>query len=400
MDGEVVAGRSELDESLITGESLPVDKQPGSKVTGGAINGTGLLEVRATAVGADSTLARIIRLVENAQGGKAPVQRLVDRISAIFVPVVVALAVHTFFGWFVVTGHFEQSFISAVAVLVIACPCALGLATPTAIMTGTGAAARAGILIKDVESLERAHRHRHRSSSTRPARSPPAGRRSSAPRRLRGTEDELLQLAASVQQGSEHPLARAMLDGSRAARAAAPAGHGFPQLHRPRACSGTVGGARDRSSATPRLLDGAGHRDRARPPNGFATGSGRAARPCSLPTATACWASWPSPIPLRPEALRGRGGPAPDGRPHADAVGRRGTGGRGSRPPGRRGRGPGRRPARGQGRRRSRNCALPGRVVGMLGDGINDAPGAGGRRRRHRHGHRHRHRHGNRRASP
>ena len=158
VDGEVVAGRSELDESLITGESLPVDKQPGSKVTGGAINGTGLLEVRATAVGADSTLARIIRLVENAQGGKAPVQRLVDQISAIFVPVVVALAVITFIGWFAVTGNFEQAFISAVAVLVIACPCALGLATPTAIMTGTGAAARAGILIKDVESLERAHR--------------------------------------------------------------------------------------------------------------------------------------------------------------------------------------------------------------------------------------------------
>ena len=150
VDGLVHTGRSEVDESLITGESLPVDKEPGSRVTGGAINGTGLLQIRATAVGADSTLAKIIRLVENAQSGKAPVQRLVDRISAIFVPVVVLLAFLTFVGWFLITGNFEHALVSAVAVLVIACPCALGLATPTAIMTGTGAGARAGILIKDV----------------------------------------------------------------------------------------------------------------------------------------------------------------------------------------------------------------------------------------------------------
>jgi Cu+-exporting ATPase len=158
VDGLVHAGRSEVDESLISGESLPVDKEPGSCITGGSINGTGLLQIRATAVGADSTLAKIIRLVENAQSGKAPVQRLVDRISAIFVPVVVLLAALTFIAWFLTTGNFEHSLIAAVAVLVIACPCALGLATPTAIMTGTGAGARAGILIKDVASLERAHR--------------------------------------------------------------------------------------------------------------------------------------------------------------------------------------------------------------------------------------------------
>ncbi|MBL8200155.1 MAG: copper-translocating P-type ATPase [Chromatiales bacterium] len=211
VDGEVVAGRSELDESLITGESLPVDKQPGSKVTGGAINGTGLLEVRATAVGADSTLARIIRLVENAQGGKAPVQRLVDQISAIFVPIVVVLAIITFISWFAFSGNFEQAFVSAVAVLVIACPCALGLATPTAIMTGTGAAARAGILIKDVESLERAHRLDtivfDKTGTLTAGRATLVG---TAP--LRGTDDQLVQLAASVQHGSEHPLARAMLE--------------------------------------------------------------------------------------------------------------------------------------------------------------------------------------------
>ncbi|MEO7387267.1 MAG: heavy metal translocating P-type ATPase [Gammaproteobacteria bacterium] len=211
VDGEVVAGRSELDEALITGESLPVDKQPGSKVTGGAINGTGLLEVRATAVGADSTLARIIRLIENAQGGKAPVQRLVDKISAIFVPVVVALAAVTFIGWFAVTGNFEQAFVSAVAVLVIACPCALGLATPTAIMTGTGAAARAGILIKDVQSLERAHRIDtivfDKTGTLTAGRATLVGAAA-----LQGSEDQLLELAASVQHGSEHPLARAVLE--------------------------------------------------------------------------------------------------------------------------------------------------------------------------------------------
>jgi Cu+-exporting ATPase len=211
VDGLVHTGRSEVDESLITGESLPVDKQPGSKVTGGAINGTGLLLVRATAVGADSTLAKIIRLVENAQGGKAPVQRLVDRISAIFVPVVVVLALITFVAWLLITGDFEHSLVSAVAVLVIACPCALGLATPTAIMTGTGAAARAGILIKDVEALERAHRLDtivFDKTGTLTVGKPVLA----SIHVLRGSEDELLQLAAAVQQGSEHPLARAIVD--------------------------------------------------------------------------------------------------------------------------------------------------------------------------------------------
>jgi Cu+-exporting ATPase len=251
VDGEVMAGRSELDESLITGESLPVDKQPGSKVTGGAINGTGLLEVRATAVGSDSTLARIIRLVENAQGGKAPVQRLVDRISAIFVPVVVALALLTFFGWYVVTGNFEHSFISAVAVLVIACPCALGLATPTAIMTGTGAAARSGILIKDVESLERAHRLDtvvfDKTGTLTAGRPTLMGTEV-----LRGGEDELVQLAASVQHGSEHPLARPIIEAAEQRQ--------LPRLpvtdfrsHTGRGVTGTVGG-RDIFIGNARLL--------------------------------------------------------------------------------------------------------------------------------------------------
>ena len=210
VDGEVAGGASEVDESLITGESLPVAKSPGTRVTGGAINGTGLLEVRATTVGEDSTLARIIRMVENAQAGKAPVQRLVDRISAVFVPVVVAIAVLTFAGWMLHDGAFEHALIAAVSVLVIACPCALGLATPTAIMTGTGAAARAGILIKDVASLERAHRIDtviFDKTGTLTAGRPTIV----ALHALRGSEDGLLRLAASVQQASEHPLAHAIM---------------------------------------------------------------------------------------------------------------------------------------------------------------------------------------------
>ncbi len=210
VDGELAEGSSEVDESLITGESIPVDKQPGDKVTGGSINGTGLMKVTATAVGADSTLAKIIRLVENAQAGKAPIQRLVDRISEIFVPVVVTIAVGTFLGWYFFSGDVETALISAVSVLVIACPCALGLATPTAIMTGTGAAARAGILIKDVEALEQAHAISaviFDKTGTLTTGHPTVV----AIHASSGTEAELLGAVASLQQGSEHPLAKAVL---------------------------------------------------------------------------------------------------------------------------------------------------------------------------------------------
>jgi len=210
VDGEVVAGSSEIDEALITGESLPVTKNTGDPVTGGAINGTGLLEIRATHIGEDSTLARIIHLVENAQAGKAPVQRLVDRVSAIFVPVVVCFALLTFAGWYLVGNTFEPALIAAVSVLVIACPCALGLATPTAIMTGTGAAARSGILIKDVESLERAHRLNaiiFDKTGTLTEGKPAV----TAIHAFAGSEPDVVRTAAAVQQGSEHPLARAML---------------------------------------------------------------------------------------------------------------------------------------------------------------------------------------------
>lgn len=211
VDGEVEDGASAVDESLLTGESLPVEKSIGDEVTGGAINGTGLLTIRATRIGEDSTLARIIKLVENAQSGKAPVQRLVDQVAAVFVPVVIGIAAITFTGWMLTGGTFEQSLIAAVSVLVIACPCALGLATPTAIVTGTGAAARAGILIKDVEALERAHRVDmviFDKTGTLTVGQPAV----TGIHVISGDERSALALAGSVQEGSEHPLAKAFVN--------------------------------------------------------------------------------------------------------------------------------------------------------------------------------------------
>ncbi|HEX5340862.1 MAG TPA: heavy metal translocating P-type ATPase [Duganella sp.] len=209
-DGIVTEGASHVDEALITGESLPVARQAGERVTGGAINGEGLLLVRVSAVGAESTLSRIIRLVEDAQAAKAPVQHLVDRVSAVFVPVVLVLALLTFAGWWLYGGDAEQAIINAVAVLVIACPCALGLATPAAIMAGTGVAARYGILIKDAEALELAHRITavaFDKTGTLTEGQPSLAELVTAP----GTDEaRLLQLAAAVQRGSEHALARAV----------------------------------------------------------------------------------------------------------------------------------------------------------------------------------------------
>ena len=210
VDGRVIAGASEVDESLVTGESLPVAKSPGDAVTGGAINGGGLLRVETTAVGERSTLARIIALVDRAQAKKAPVQRLVDRVAAVFVPAVLGVAALTFLAWWLLAGNPATGVIAAVSVLVIACPCALGLATPTALMVGTGAAARAGILIRDVEALERAYRldtivldKTGTVTTGRPA--------VTAILTVAGTERDLLALAAAAQTGSEHPIARAVL---------------------------------------------------------------------------------------------------------------------------------------------------------------------------------------------
>jgi Cu+-exporting ATPase len=211
VDGEVTEGSSHVDESLITGESLPVARHPGSHVTGGSINGEGLLLVRTTAVGTESTLSRIIRLVEDAQAVKAPVQRLVDRVAEVFVPVVLVLAAITLAGWWFASGDIERATINAVAVLVIACPCALGLATPAAIMAGTGIAARHGILIKDAEALEVARQVDtvvFDKTGTLTQGKPVLA--ALLPHGV--SEDRLLALAAAIQHNSEHTLARAVLD--------------------------------------------------------------------------------------------------------------------------------------------------------------------------------------------
>ncbi|MQA39693.1 heavy metal translocating P-type ATPase [Rugamonas aquatica] len=223
VDGEVVEGASHVDEALITGESLPVARHAGDRVTGGAINGEGLLLVRVTAVGAESTLARIIRLVEDAQAAKAPVQHLVDRVSAVFVPVVLVLAVLTLAGWWLATGDAERAIINAVAVMVIACPCALGLATPAAIMAGTGVAARYGILIKDAEALELAHRITTVAfDKTGTLTEGKPSLVAFEPAESAGIDKaRLLQLAAAIQRGSEHALARAVTDAAASANAAA-----------------------------------------------------------------------------------------------------------------------------------------------------------------------------------
>ncbi|MHB1245416.1 MAG: heavy metal translocating P-type ATPase [Sulfuriferula sp.] len=210
VDGAIREGHSEVDESLITGESLPLSKGPDAHVTGGSVNGDGLLLVETLAVGAETTLARIIRMVENAQAAKAPIQRLVDKVSEVFVPVVLIIALVTLLGWGFATGDWQQALLNAVAVLVIACPCALGLATPTAIMVGTGVAARYGILIKDAEALEVAHAVRcvaFDKTGTLTVGHPDMVALEPAT----GSADDMLRLAAAVQQGSEHPLARAVM---------------------------------------------------------------------------------------------------------------------------------------------------------------------------------------------
>ena len=211
VDGEVVEGESQADEALISGESLPVNKAPGDRITGGAINGEGRLLVRTTALGGETVLARIIRLVEDAQAAKAPIQKLVDKVSQVFVPAVLVIAVFTLIGWLLTGAPAEVALINAVAVLVIACPCALGLATPAAIMAGTGVAARHGILIKDAEALEVAH------AVNAVAFDKTGTLTSGKPQiihlhALEGDEASLLRLAGALQRGSEHPLARAVLE--------------------------------------------------------------------------------------------------------------------------------------------------------------------------------------------
>ncbi len=213
VDGTVLEGRSAVDESMITGESMPVDKGPGDEVIGATLNRQGMLKVRATKVGRETALAQIIRLVQEAQGSKAPIQRLADRVSAYFVPVVVAVATVTFLVWYFVVGvSLPDAMVRMVAVLVIACPCALGLATPTAIMVGTGKGARMGILFKNSAALEQAHRLNAIAmdktgtiTTGKPVVTDVIATQDGI------DEDELLRLAASAERGSEHPLGEAVV---------------------------------------------------------------------------------------------------------------------------------------------------------------------------------------------
>ncbi|WP_139803374.1 copper-translocating P-type ATPase, partial [Mycobacterium avium] len=211
VDGEVIDGRAAVDESMLTGESVPVEKTVGDHVAGATVNTDGLLTVRATAVGADTALAQIVRLVERAQSGKAPVQRLADRVSSVFVPAVIVAAVATFAGWTLLAGNPIGGMTAAVAVLIIACPCALGLATPTAIMVGTGRGADLGILVKGGEVLEA-------SKKIDTVVFDKTGTLTRAQMRVtevvagkRRKPDLVLRIAAAVESGSEHPIGAAIV---------------------------------------------------------------------------------------------------------------------------------------------------------------------------------------------
>jgi copper-transporting P-type ATPase V len=216
VDGVVVEGASAVDESMLTGESVPVDKQSGDTLAGATLNAQGVLTIEASAVGADTALGQIIRLVEAAQGSKAPVQRLADRISAIFVPIVIAIAVVAFAAWWLVAGDATGGLVAAVAVLIIACPCALGLATPTAIMVGTGRGASLGVLIKGGEVFERSKRidtvifdktgTLTHGQMTLTDVVPGGGEHANT----------VLGWAAAIEEPSEHPVGRAVVDGARA----------------------------------------------------------------------------------------------------------------------------------------------------------------------------------------
>ncbi|MGH2768340.1 MAG: heavy metal translocating P-type ATPase, partial [Actinomycetota bacterium] len=230
VDGEVVSGAAAVDESMLTGESVPVEKGPGSKVAGATINTDGVLTIRATAVGAGTVLAQIARMVEEAQGTKAPVQRLADRVSAVFVPIVLALAALAFGGWALLAGDPSRGLIAAVAVLIIACPCALGLATPTAIMVGTGRGAEMGVLIKGGEVLEGSKRiqtvvfdktgtltkGQMALTDVRPGRGQDTG--------------ELLRRSAAAEAYSEHPLGAAIVAGARGRGLSIPEATGFSSV--------------------------------------------------------------------------------------------------------------------------------------------------------------------------
>ncbi|MEG1832295.1 MAG: heavy metal translocating P-type ATPase [Burkholderiaceae bacterium] len=211
VDGQVVAGASSVDESMISGEPLPTDKNPGDRLTGGSVNGNGRLDFEVTAVGTETVLARIIRMVSDAQAAKAPIQRLVDRVAAVFVPAVLTIAALTFIGWWLVGAGAETALINAVSVMVIACPCALGLATPAAIIAGTGAAARRGILIKDAESLELARKITVVAFDKTGTLTVGKPRVVAIAAAGNFSEQDVADMAAGANAGSTHPLAAALL---------------------------------------------------------------------------------------------------------------------------------------------------------------------------------------------
>ncbi len=244
-DGTVLEGRTQVDESMLTGESLPVGKTEGAALTGGSINGDGRVMMQVTAVGSESVLAHIIRLVEDAQAAKAPIQRLVDQVSAVFVPVVFGVALLTLAGWLVAGAGVEAALIHAVAVLVIACPCALGLATPAAIMAGTGLAAQRGILIKDVQALEVAHKVDvvafDKTGTLTVGRPVLTALQLPDNDAAASAESTVLAAVAAVQAGSEHPLARAVVQAAKDRGLALPAAREV-QAVPGRGSQGEVGG--------------------------------------------------------------------------------------------------------------------------------------------------------------
>jgi len=214
VDGEIVDGSSTIDEAMVTGESVPVKKQPGDEVIGATINKTGSFKFRATRVGKDTFLAQIVKLVQQAQGSKAPIQRLADQVTGWFVPAVIAIAIATFIIWFNIMGNVTMALITTVGVLIIACPCALGLATPTSIMVGTGKGAENGILIKGAESLEMAHKLQTivlDKTGTITQGKPTVTDFVTTNGTANRNEFKLLHLAASVERNSEHPLAEAVV---------------------------------------------------------------------------------------------------------------------------------------------------------------------------------------------
>jgi len=227
VDGVVTEGASAVDESMLTGESVPIDKGPGDRVAGATLNTQGVLQVQATAVGSDTALAQIVHLIEQAQGAKAPVQRLADRISGVFVPVVALIAVATLAGWWLIADDPTKGLIAAVAVLIIACPCALGLATPTAILVGTGRGASMGVLIKGGEVLERSKRIDTVVFDKTGTLTKGQMALTDVVARPGVDEAELLRRAAAVEDGSEHPVGRAVVDGARSRGVAVPPASAF-----------------------------------------------------------------------------------------------------------------------------------------------------------------------------